>query len=163
MILFIQNVSAADVHIGNHFDCGENAMLIQISDPYDSEVHKSIFTPSIPIPKHSFKENHILQFLDVDDEDPLVEFGCTASHAKELIRLLQHAIDNRMNVVCHCWAGISRSGAIVEVAVMMGFIDPGEYRIPNSRIKRLMMEELGLTLDITQEIDYQIRSRLRSV
>lgn len=30
---FIQNVSAEAVMKGTHFDCGENSMLIQITDP----------------------------------------------------------------------------------------------------------------------------------
>lgn len=158
---FIENVAAADIPEGNHFACGANAMLIQISDPKAPETdHHPATYPWIPQPKHEFKERHVFQFLDVGDDDELVEFGCTPEQAKELVRLLRHALDNRMNVVVHCMAGICRSGAVVEVGTLMGFVDPGKYRIPNTRVKRLMMEELGMTYNGIGEIYDNIQNAL---
>ena len=52
-----------------------------------------------------------------------------------------------MNVVVHCTAGICRSGAVVEVATMMGFADCDNFRQPNLRVKHKMMKVLGLTYD----------------
>ena len=65
----------------------------------------------------------------------------------KLVKLLQHALDERMNVVVHCVAGMCRSGAVVEVGVMMGFIDPDKLRIPNILVKHKMMRALGWTYD----------------
>jgi predicted protein tyrosine phosphatase len=47
--------------------------------------------------------------------------------------------------VVHCAAGICRSGAVVEVAVMMGFVDTNMHRIPNSMVKYKLMQQLGWT------------------
>jgi protein tyrosine phosphatase len=142
---FIENVGAADIPSGNHFACGENAMLIQISDP-ESKNTRLYTTPWFPVPKHQFKEVHQFSFMDIEDDDVLApEFGITDAQAAELVRLLQHALEHRMNVVVHCFAGICRSGAVVEVATMLGFVDPGRFRLPNMRVKRKMMEVLGLT------------------
>jgi predicted protein tyrosine phosphatase len=130
---YIENVAAIDVQNGNHFDCGENSMLIQIADP----------AGWFPTPKHKFKEDYQFEFLDVDAKDDLVEYGCSQEQAKELVILLQRALENRMNVVVHCTAGICRSGGVVEVAVIMGFNDPGKFRLPNYFVKRRMLEELN--------------------
>ena len=63
--------------------------------------------------------------------------------AVELVRLLQHALEQRMNVVVHCHAGVCRSGAVCEVGVMMGFRDTEAFRSPNLLVKHKMMKELG--------------------
>ena len=65
--------------------------------------------------------------------------------AAQLVNLLHHAFDQRMNVVVHCMAGICRSGAVAEVGAIMGFIDAGNYKIPNVRVKNFMLKVLGLT------------------
>jgi len=80
-------------------------MLIQIVDP----------GMEFPTPMHKFKETHQFQFLDVEEKDPVDDEAMRCSHeqAAELVRLLQHALDNHMNVVVHCHAGVCRSGAVV--------------------------------------------------
>jgi len=45
------------------------------------------------------------------------------------------------------FAGICRSGAVVEVATMMGFTASDRYRQPNLRVKHKMMKVLGLTYE----------------
>ena len=55
--------------------------------------------------------------------------------------------ENAMNVVVHCHAGICRSGAVVEVATMMGFTATDRYRQPNLRVKSKMMKVLGHTYE----------------
>lgn len=133
---FIQNVAAIDVQSGYHFDCGENSMLIQIADP----------AGWFPEPKHKFKEIYKFEFLDVENSDNLAEeFGITDVQAKELVLLLQHALDNRMNVVVHCVMGACRSGAVCEVGIIMGFNDTESWRTPNLRVKSKMLKALGLS------------------
>lgn len=118
-----------------HFNCGENSMLIQIADP----------TGWMPTPKFDFKFKYQFRFADVEVGDELEKagFGITDEDAKQIVVLLQYALDNRMNVVVHCMAGICRSGAVVEVATMMGFGDCCNYRQPNIMVKQKLMQVLG--------------------
>lgn len=138
MIRFIENASKSDVFHGHHYDAGDNSMLIRIQDPA-TEFGKI---------KHNFKEVYEFEFLDAEDDDGF-EDECKISddQARDIIGLLQRAIDNRMNVVVHCHAGICRSGAVVEVATMMGFTPAERYRQPNLRVKRKLMQVLGLTYE----------------
>lgn len=136
---WIQNVALVDIPKGHHFDAGDNSMLIQIVNaPQD-----------LPIPKHKFKETHQFCFLDVEQDhqsdDPTEK--CSQEQADELVRLLKHALENRMQVVVHCHAGICRSGAVAEIGVMMGFDDTEVFRSPNLLVKHLMMRSLGWLYD----------------
>ena len=135
---WIQNVSFADIPKGHHVAVGENSMLIQIVDP----------AMEFPTPRHKFKEVHQFEFLDLEVNDPWGDdFKITDEQAAELVRLLQHALDCRMDVVVHCVAGVCRSGAVAEVGVMMGFQDAEAYRSPNLMVKHKMMRILGWTYD----------------
>lgn len=135
---WIENVSFGDIPKGRHHNAGENSMLIQIVDP----------AMEFPQPMHKFKETHQFQFLDLEVGDAFgEEFKVTDAQAAELVRLLQHALDKRMNVVVHCVAGVCRSGAVVEVGVMMGFDDCEGFRSPNLMVKHKMMKTLGWTYD----------------
>ncbi len=135
---WIQNVALADIPKRHHIDAGENSMLIQIVDP----------AMEFPKSAHQFKEVHQFEFLDLERNDKWgEEFKVTDQQAQELVRLLQHALDNRMNVVVHCVAGVCRSGAVCEVGVMMGFRDTEAYRSPNLMVKHKMMKVLGWTYD----------------
>lgn len=138
MIRFIENVAASDVVTGFHYDCGENSMLISITDPHGWK----------PSPKHNFKEIHQFEFLDAEDEDGFPEEAkFSDEQAKEIIALLEHAKEKRMNVLVHCFAGICRSGAVVEVASMMGFTPSDRYRQPNIRVKQKLMKVMGWTYE----------------
>jgi hypothetical protein len=136
---WIQNIGLSDVKRGLHFDPGVNAMLIQICDP----------PGDFPTPLYKFKEVHQFQFLDVEARDKVddEEMRCSQEQADELVRLLQHAMANRMNVIVHCHAGICRSGAVCEVGVMLGFNDTEVFRSPNLLVKHRMMKKLGWTYD----------------
>jgi predicted protein tyrosine phosphatase len=135
---FIENVSKQDVALGWHMDAGPNAMLIRIQDP-------ATFFGKIARAE-MFKEIHEFEFLDAEDEDGFEdECKIQDEQAAELVRLLKHAQENHMNVVVHCHAGICRSGAVVEVASMMGFTPADRLRIPNMRVKHKMMKVLGWT------------------
>lgn len=136
---WIENVAAADVPMRFHHEAGPNAMLIQIMDPAPSWW---------PTPAHEFKEVHRFEFMDVERDDKWPdEAKITPAQAEEIVRLLQHALDNRMNVVVHCMAGLCRSGAVTEVGVMMGFDDTGRFRSPNMMVKHSLMRALGWTYD----------------
>lgn len=137
---FIENVAAADIPIRFHHDAGENSMLIQIMDTG---------TSWWPTPVHKFKEIHRFEFLDVEEKDHVNDevMKISDEQAKQLVALLQHALDNKMNVVVHCYAGICRSGAVCEVGVMMGFNDCERYRQPNLLVKHKMMKVLNWTYE----------------
>jgi predicted protein tyrosine phosphatase len=136
---WIENVAAADVPMRYHHEAGENSMLIQIMDPAPSWWPEST---------HNFKETHRFEFLDADDKDGFPEEAkISDQQAEEIVRLLQHALNQRMNVVVHCLAGLCRSGAVAEVGVMMGFQDCERTRIPNLRVKQKLMRQLGWTYD----------------
>lgn len=132
---FIENVAASDIPSRFHHDAGENSMLIQIMDTG---------TSWWPTPIHKFKEIHRFEFLDVEENDIVDDEAMKISdeQAKQLVALLQHALDNHMNVVVHCFAGICRSGAVCEIGVMMGFNDTEKFRQPNLLVKHKMMKVL---------------------
>ena len=133
---WIENVAAADIPTGFHHDVGPNSMLISICDPAGWR----------PNAKQQFKERHDFEFLDAEDDDREPEESkITDAQAEQIVTLLQRALENRMNVVVHCTAGICRSGAVVEVGVMMGFNDCEKYRQPNLRVKHKLMKQLGWT------------------
>lgn len=136
--MWIQNVSMSDIRQGFHMDPGFNSMLIQIVDP----------AFEFPVPKYQFREVHQFEFLDAEKGDNFPdEAKITDVQAQELVRLLQHALDQRMNVIVHCHAGVCRSGAVAEVGVMMGFDDAEAFRSPNLLVKHSMMKVLGWTYD----------------
>lgn len=138
MIRWIENISWDDCKHGRHYDAGPNAMLIQIADP----------ATFFPTPKHSFTVTSQFEFLDAEDSDGFPdECKISDDQARQLVNLLQMALDQHMNVVVHCHAGICRSGAVVEVASMMGFTPTDRLRIPNLRVKHKMMKVLGWTYD----------------
>jgi hypothetical protein len=138
--MWIQNVAAADIPTGFHVAVGENSMLIQIMDND---------TTWWPEPKHKFKSIHRFTFLDIERNDHCIDPAMKISdeQAEQIVALLQHAFDNRMDVIVHCMAGICRSGAVCEVGVMMGFQDTERFRSPNLLVKHKLMKVLGWTYD----------------
>lgn len=142
--MWIENVSLKAIIEGYHRDAGDNSMLIQIVDP-DME---------FPIPKNKFKEVHQFKFLDLEEQDQVDDSNkkITDSQAQEIVRLLQHALNNGMNVVVHCVAGICRSGAVCEVGTMMGFDECKKFRVPNLMVKHKMMKVLGWTYDSNESM-----------
>ena len=139
--MWIENVSLENIKRGYHFDPGVNSMLIQIVDP-DME---------FPTPIYDFKEVHQFKFLDLEEND---EYGydqkITDNQAKAIADLLQYALDNSMNVVVHCHAGVCRSGAVAEAGITMGFHDTGVFRAPNLMVKRKLLNALGMAYDTSR-------------
>ena len=143
-IRWIENVSKQDINLGFHMDAGPNAMLIRIQDP-------ATFFGNIAR-KDMFKEVYEFEFLDAEDEDGFPdEAKISDEQAAEIVRLLQRALDKSMNVIVHCHAGICRSGAVVEVASMMGFTPTDRFHQPNLRVKTKMMKVLGWTYDADEK------------
>lgn len=129
MVPWIQNVSMADVRKGDHYNPGINATLIQIVDP-DME---------FPVPDFDFGESNIYQFkfLDIEEVGPN---SIKQDDAEKIVQILHTSLDEGRNVVVHCVAGVSRSAAIVEIGILMGFRDAGEYRCPNKLVLRMLSE-----------------------
>ena len=144
---WIQNVSMNDIRNGFHIEAGINSMLIQIVDPGFE----------FPTPMRQFLETHQFEFLDIEKDGltndgsgnwiDMADFAVTDQQAEQLVKLLRHALNNRMNVIVHCHAGVCRSGAVCEVGVMMGFDDTESFRSPNLLVKHKMMKALGWSYD----------------
>lgn len=144
-MVWIVNVSYNDIMNGNHpYEFDDNTILIQIVDP----------VMEIPTPAKKFFKKFEYSFCDAEDDDKMIidEFKINETQAAELVNILTWALDNKYNVVVHCLAGCCRSGAVAEVGVMMGFEDKGKYRMPNTRVKRMMLEKLGWMYNESDEI-----------
>ncbi len=137
---FITNVSRFDITQGWHEDAGTNSVLIQIIDEREG----------FPVPKYSFKETYQLIFDDVEDEDN--PESITDLQAQGIAFILQSALSKGQNIVCHCHAGLCRSGAVVEVGVAMGFNPPDRVRIPNTLVKKKLMQVLGMDISPTNSV-----------
>jgi len=145
-IRWIENVSMSDIHLGHHSDLGDNTLLIRIQDPATE------FKPT----KYKFKEVYCFEFLDAEDSDGFPdEVKISDAQAKELVNILEHALDKSMNVMVHCHAGICRSGAVVEVGTILGFTATDRFRQPNLRVKHKMLKALGMTYD-SEETPYHV-------
>lgn len=105
-------------------------------------------------PATTFLRTHVFVFLDIGDP-PVQSAMAAAFHtaecdnyvraitpeqARSLCGILQDAYLAGHDLVVHCTVGVSRSGAVVEAAVRMGFDDPGTFRAPNARVLRLLHE-----------------------
>lgn len=135
----IQNVSYDDIKVGRHFACGSNSILIAITDPHAFH----------PQPAFNFKE--VYRFKFKDETNTHIEGCITDRQAAKLVEILKKALNENTNVVVHCMAGLCRSGAVVEVGTIMGFLDTNRVRIPNVLVKGKMMKVLGLTYDSTED------------
>lgn len=138
----IENCSLADVKNGDHTNFGVDTIIIQITDP----------AMEPPTPAKTFKAYHCFEFLDIDDSDiekdgNMEEFAITDDQAEMLVTILKESKELNYNVIVHCVAGVCRSGAVVEVAEMMGFEPTNRFRAPNLRVKHKMMKALGWTYD----------------
>lgn len=132
--MWVENISLKDIQTGNHFDAGENSILIQIVAP----------SVEFPTPRYKFKEVHRFIFEDLEEHDTFLpeELKITDAQAMDIAQILGDAMSNRSNIVVHCEAGLSRSGAIVDVAELMGFTAVDNPRIPNELVKRKVLEAL---------------------
>lgn len=134
----IENCSWADFRKGNHRIDPIGAIAIQIVDPGD--------TPPEPA-EDAFYTRTVFEFLDAEEatsqffpEEKLIN----DEQAETLAGVLRTALEEDRDVLVHCVAGVCRSGAVVEVAEMIGFDECFRYRLPNIRVKRKLMEQFDL-------------------
>jgi len=73
--------------------------------------------------------------------------GFTLEQAEQIASVLTTALNDEVDVVVHCVAGLCGSGAVAEVGVMMGFIDAHAVRQPNIRVKSMLINTLGWGYD----------------
>ena len=141
----IENISMIAFANGVHTEYGDNTIAIQILDPCGSR----------PTPNKSFSEIHQFEFLDIDNpnDTDFGEFAITEEQAKRLCEILLNALDAGKNIVVHCTVGVCRSGAVVEVASMIGFAPIHNNRIPNTLVKRRMMKVLNLSYDVCGDFE----------
>lgn len=119
--MFIQNVSYKDLQEGNYCQ-SSNLTLIQIVDPC------MIF----PEPRWYF--DSVYQFEFTDDED-LNHITWAArmkeSQAKDILSILYSSLEKQRDVIVQCVSGQSRSGAVVEAGLLIGFDEVHKNRKPN--------------------------------
>lgn len=110
--------------------------LIRIGDP------ASWFTELDPKIARRYNSITEFEFLDAD-EDGRFPDECLIQddQASKIMDILVDALDNDRNVLVHCNMGLCRSGAVVEVGVIIGFDDPHRTRLPNVRVKRKLIDE----------------------
>ena len=133
----IENCSWPDFMRGHHKTPAKNSIAIQITDPGDTA----------PEPKENvFESRHIFSFLDAEDTDRFCKEKDKISdeQAVEIARILKKALREDRDVLVHCVVGACRSGAVVEVAEMIGFEECRHFRFPNQRVKKKLMQALDL-------------------
>lgn len=93
---------------------------------------------------NSGQTTYTFVFLDTEDES-----GITEEDARKIMDALLNAKYNDDDVVIHCEAGISRSGAVAQFAIdCLGFDDypapvtaEGQpWRVPNKRVFEFLMK-----------------------
>lgn len=141
---WIKNVPMSDIQNGT-FPNTDGGILIQIMGTIDR-------FPTVPESRtYEFSEApYQFHFEDIEEDEKIIDlqFAIQPWQAKEIIEILQRALDQDKNIVVHCHAGICRSGAVVEVATMMGFdVLHNSYRSPNALVKKALMKELGWTYE----------------
>ena len=133
----IENCSWDDFRRGNHRLDPLNAVAIQIVDPGD--------TPPEPA-EDVFHSRHAFEFLDAEEPTRYFPEGALISdeQAESIASILVKALDEDHDVLVHCVVGQCRSGAVVEVAEMIGFDECFRYRHPNVRVKSKLMRQFDL-------------------
>lgn len=124
----------------------ENTVLVQIQD---TDNDRPEVRPFANVKNRArFLKVHQFRFNDVSDENSPhwdEQDWITDAQAKELAKVVQDCFDAGQNLIVHCHAGLCRSGAVTEVAVMLGFEDvDNNERIPNTLVKSKLRRELGL-------------------
>lgn len=121
--------------------------LIRIGDPgfEFSLPNKVPIFPSIqqtplrfdPTTENYWGSVHTFEFLDLEEEHPQ---SITLEQAQALYNAIKQARDSKCHIVVHCFAGVCRSGAVVNFATKhMGYLEvDGVHRSTNSRVERLL-------------------------
>lgn len=130
---YVQNVSFDDVKkLIIYNDC-KNTLLISITDN------------DMSYPTHlggGFWSAVYYQFLDVDG--PEYKQVISDGQAKGIIHWLEFAKRHNKDVLVHCMMGINRSGAVREVAEILGFEVIGQKQGYNAYVKTKLIQAAGL-------------------
>lgn len=140
----VENISYSDVIKGQHRNNPENTVLIQIVD----------VGMDFPIPKYQFKEVYQFNFMDLTEAteaNSLVMIN--EEQAKYITEILVYAKALDYDISVHCVAGLCRSGAVAEVAEIMGFNYIGKGKQPNSYVKRILLEQIGYYDGLLQSVE----------
>lgn len=129
---YIENISLRQIVKGDHWNRGQDSVLIQIVNP------------GFGFPETKEKFCSVYQF-EVSDEDDLYSTKdglFTTQQAAEITKVLIDALDSNKNVTVHCHMGISRSGAVALVGSFIGFELRTKNQVANRRIQCYMEREL---------------------
>lgn len=82
---------------------------------------------------------HQFEFLDVEEDS---HDSINPDQAKELFDAIKQAEEAGRHIVVHCFAGVARSGAVVEFATTkLSFVeDESIYRGPNERVLKMLTD-----------------------
>lgn len=94
-----------------------------------------------------FGRIEFFKFDDVEADD--TDFvPMTEQQAEEMAKVIFEAKEQGKNLWVHCYAGICRSGAVVEVLKLLGWYVDEEWvlqeRIPNQHVFNLLRKACGL-------------------
>ncbi len=135
--MWIANFSLDEVKNGNHIILNNDAILIQICDP----------KTNFPISPYENSFVKVFKFSFLDTNFSVEPRAINDYQAEKIAEALNFAKKNNLNIIVHCHAGISRSGAIVEVGTLIGFEilkNHKQPRIPNT----LVFNKVCLALNI---------------
>jgi len=102
MIKFIDRFTAKKLIKQGYFN-DKKSILISISDN-EKERDEIVILDNRP------EKAVYLEFKDIDSD----ESGLTKEDCKQVIELAQYAVDKDINIIIHCFAGVSRSGAVAK-------------------------------------------------
>lgn len=133
-MLYVQNVSFDEVKkLIVHNNCS-NTLLISITD---NDMDYPFF-----LNRGNFWSAVYYQFLDVDG--PQYKQAISDGQAKGIIHWLEFAKRHNKDVLVHCMMGINRSGAVREVAEILGFEVIGQKQGYNAYVKTKLIQAAGL-------------------
>jgi predicted protein tyrosine phosphatase len=134
---FIQNVSYTSFESGMHRAPRFNSVAIQILNKDRDDFGAEGDQVKWPISPFTFKEIYKFRLEDIDSSEAISD-----EDAKQIAGILLNAYKNDQDVIVHCAAGISRSGAVCEVGTIIGFDDTHAFRLPNITIKSKILQHL---------------------
>ena len=125
---WIQHFSRQDIIEGTHYDPRNDTVLIQIRGGDSDE--------DFPVPKYQFVETFRFEFEDIEG---ITDPNCISDEqAVMLVDVLRAALENNLNVIVHCYAGLCRSSAVAIVGKDMGFDLDDKTRLPNQLVMHKM-------------------------
>lgn len=131
----ILNVPKGLISIGRFPDF-ENYILISIDEQFKF--------PVIPKDKIQPISYQRFTFGDLEESSDSDDCSCLLFDLEDRDRILEiyrNCLENNIDLLVHCTAGISRSGAIIEVGLLLGFeLEHPTHRIPNAYIKSSLLK-----------------------